>query len=93
MSEKLQQHHLDRYAFVYVRQSTGHQVRNHVQGRQRQYDLSDRARELGFSQVELIDEDQGKSGSGLVERPGFAALLSAVCEGKAGAVFAWKRLG
>jgi len=88
MSEKLQQHHLDRHAFVYVRQSTGHQVRNHLQGRQRQYDLSDRARELGFSQVKLIDEDQGKSGSGLVDRPGFAALLSAVCEGKAGAVFA-----
>lgn len=88
MNEKLQQHHLERYAFVYVRQSTGHQVRNHLQGRQRQYDLSGRARELGFSQVKLIDEDQGKSGSGLVERPGFAALLSAVCEGKAGAVFA-----
>lgn len=88
MNEKIQEHHLDRYAFVYVRQSTGHQVRNHHQGRQRQYDLSGRARELGFSRIAVIDEDQGKSGSGLVERPGFAALLSAVCEGKAGAVFA-----
>ena len=88
MNEKIQQHHLDRCAFVYVRQSTGHQVRNHHQGRQRQYDLSIRARDLGFSRIEVIDEDQGKSGSGLVERPGFAALLSAVCEGKAGAVLA-----
>ena len=88
MNEKVQQHHLKRCAFVYVRQSTGHQVRNHHQGRQRQYDLSGRAHKLGFTRVEVIDEDQGKSGSGLVERPGFAALLSAVCEGKAGAVFA-----
>lgn len=37
--------------------------------------------------MEVIDEDQGKSGTGLVERPGFAALLAAVCESKAGAVF------
>ena len=88
MNEKVQQHHLDRCAFIYVRQSTDHQVRNHHQGRQRQYDLSSRARELGFGLVEIIDEDQGKSGSGLVERPGFATLLSAVCEGKVGAVFA-----
>ena len=43
---------------------------------------------MGFSRIEVIDEDQGKSGSGLVERPGFAALLSAVCGGKAGAVLA-----
>ena len=88
MNEKITQQHLNRIAFVYVRQSTEHQVRRHHHGRQRQYDLSRRARDLGFAQVEVIDEDQGKSGSGMVERPGFAALLSAVCEGKVGAVFA-----
>jgi len=88
MSEKILTGHLDRAAYVYVRQSTGHQVRNNHQGRQRQYDLEGRARELGFARVVVIDDDQGKTGSGLVERPGFQRLLSAVCGGDAGAVFA-----
>ena len=47
-----------------------------------------RARELGFQRIILIDEDLGKSGSGSVERPGFGRLLTAVCDGTAGAVFA-----
>lgn len=80
--------HLERGAYVYVRQSSDHQVRHHHQGRQRQYDLADRARALGFRQVEVIDDDQGKTGSGLVERPGFATLLAAVCSSQVGAVFA-----
>jgi excisionase family DNA binding protein len=88
MNEKIQSQHRNRTAYVYVRQSTGHQVRNHHQGRQRQYDLADRARQLEFSRVVVIDDDQGKTGSGVVERPGFATLLSAVCSGQAGAVFA-----
>jgi DNA invertase Pin-like site-specific DNA recombinase len=88
MNDKITSEHLERIAAVYIRQSTGHQVRHHHQGRQRQYDLDARARELGFNQVEIIDEDQGKTGSGLVERPGFAALLTSVCSGRVGAVFA-----
>ena len=88
MNDKISEHHLLRKAFVYVRQSSTHQVRHHVQGRQRQYDLADRARELGFAQTVVIDEDQGRSGSGLAERPGFVRLLTAVCAGEAGAVFA-----
>jgi len=88
MNEKISQRHLVRKALVYVRQSSTHQVRHHLQGRQRQYDLADRARELGFAQTVVIDEDQGRSGSGLVERPGFLQLLASVCAGEAGAVFA-----
>lgn len=88
MNEKILTKHLNRAAYVYVRQSTGHQVRHHHGGRQRQYDLEGRARELGFARVVVIDDDQGKTGSGLVERPGFQALLSAVSGGEAGAVFA-----
>ena len=71
-----------------IRQSTGHQVRHNHQGRQRQYDLEGRARELEFSNVIVIDDDQGKSGSGMVERTGFKTLLSAVCSGEVGAAFA-----
>ncbi len=88
MNDKIQGHHRERAAYVYVRQSTGHQVRHHHQGRQRQYDLAAHARELEFSQVVVIDEDQGRTGSGLVERPGFQSLLAAVCGSRVGAVFA-----
>lgn len=88
MNEKISPEHLKRAAYVYVRQSTGHQVRHHQQSRQRQYALKERACELGFARTVVIDEDQGRSGSGLVERPGFAELLSAVCRGDVGAVLA-----
>jgi DNA invertase Pin-like site-specific DNA recombinase len=88
MHDKITSQHLDRGAYVYVRQSTDQQVRHNHQGRQRQYNLADRARQLGFTRVEVIDDDQGKTGSGAVERPGFATLLSAVCGGQVGAVFA-----
>src|SRR5512136_1416383 len=88
MSEKLKPEHLQRAAYVYVRQSTGYQVRHHREGQQRQYDLAQRARQLGFAQVIVLDEDLGRSGSGLQERPGFGRLLAAVCQGAAGAVVA-----
>ena len=71
--------HLQRGALVYVRQSTMKQVREHIEGKRRQYELVDRARKLGFASVDVIDDDLGKSGSGLQERPGFQRLVAAVC--------------
>src|SRR5262249_59575352 len=53
----------------------------------RQYELGDRACELGFRQVDVIDADLGRTGSGLVERPGFQRLVAEVCSGEVGAVF------
>jgi DNA invertase Pin-like site-specific DNA recombinase len=88
MIDKLTSEHLARNAYVYVRQSTPQQVRTHHESRQRQYALADRARQLGFAGVVLIDEDLGRSGSGLVDRPGFGQLLSAICQNEAGAVLA-----
>ena len=88
MNDKLQAEHLRRAAYVYVRQSTAQQVRTHRESQQRQYALADRARQLGFARVVVIDEDLGKSGSGLVDRPGFGQLLAAICGGEAGAVLA-----
>jgi DNA invertase Pin-like site-specific DNA recombinase len=88
MNDKIRPSHLERVAFVYVRQSTLHQVRNHQESRRRQYELQNRARELGFQQVELIDEDLGVTATGMKERPGFGRLLAAVCDGRAGAVLA-----
>jgi DNA invertase Pin-like site-specific DNA recombinase len=88
MSDKIRPDHLERAAYVYVRQSSLQQVRHHREGQQRQYGLADRARHLGFVRVVVIDEDLGTSGSGKHARPGFGRLLTAVCEGSVGAVFA-----
>ena len=77
--------HLQRKAFVYVRQSSDFQVRHHVERQRLQYELADHARELGFARVEVIDKDQGESGDGR-PRPGFDRLLTAVCRGQAGLV-------
>jgi DNA invertase Pin-like site-specific DNA recombinase len=87
-TEKIQPSHRERTAIVYVRQSSMQQVRHAREGQQRQYALQTRAKQLGFERVEVIDDDLGRSGSGSVERPGFGRLLTAVCEGSIGAVFA-----
>lgn len=60
----------------------------HLEGKERQYALAGRAEQLGFAKVVVIDEDLGRSGSGTQERPGFGRLLTSVCQGLAGAVFA-----
>jgi DNA invertase Pin-like site-specific DNA recombinase len=88
MSEKIRAEHLQRGAYIYVRQSTPYQVRHHLEGKERQYALAERAKQLGFSKVVVIDEDLGRSGSGAQERLGFGRLLASVCQGLAGAVFA-----
>ena len=88
MSEKIRAEHRQRAAYVYVRQSSLHQVRYHLEGQQRQYALAGQARQLGFARVVVLDQDLGRSGSGVEERPGFAQLLAAVCQGAVGAVFA-----
>src|ERR1051325_2298391 len=88
MTEKISERHLSRSAFVYIRQSTLQQVRNNTESSRRQYALAGRAKELGFQKVIVIDEDLGISGTGNRERPGFAKLLTAVCGGEVGAVFA-----
>jgi DNA invertase Pin-like site-specific DNA recombinase len=56
------------------------------ESKRRQYGLVNHAKGLGFGEVEVIDEDLGRSGSGLVERPGFQRLVAMVCEGRVGAV-------
>src|SRR6266536_2580516 len=88
MSEKISVEHLKRAAYVYIRQSSSYQVRFHLEGQRRQYGLAERARQLGFHEVVVIDEDLGRSGSGVQERRGFGRLLAAVCQGLAGAVVA-----
>ena len=84
---KITPDHLARGAFVYVRQSTQDQTLHNHESRRRQYALADRARALGFSSVEVVDDDLGRSGGG-AKRPGFERLLVSICEGRAGMVLA-----
>jgi DNA invertase Pin-like site-specific DNA recombinase len=76
-----------RAAIVYVRQSTPSQVTHHLESQRRQYALEDRARALGFQRITVIDDDLGRTGSGLVDRPGFQRLVAEVCAGDVGAIF------
>ena len=65
---------LKRKAVVYVRQSCQTQVQANLESQRRQYDLVEEARRYGFRDVEVIDEDLGRSAAGIVERPGFEQL-------------------
>ncbi|RYD74568.1 MAG: hypothetical protein EOP84_19695 [Verrucomicrobiaceae bacterium] len=87
-SPKITSGHLHRDAIVYVRQSTPGQVLEHTESRRGQYALADSARQLGivFVIVIVIDDDLRRSGSGLVERPGFQKLVAGVCGGSVGAI-------
>src|SRR5215471_9534715 len=77
---KIQGHHLDRLAIVYIRQSTLQQVERHGESTKRQYELIDKAKELGWSEnkILVIDEDLGRSGANAQGRPGFQRLVAEV---------------
>jgi len=84
---KITTEHLARNACVYIRQSTADQLAHNHESRRRQYGLVDRAKQLGWSNVEVIDDDLGRSGGGIA-RPGFERLLATICDGGVGAVLA-----
>ncbi len=84
---KITSEHLARSACVYIRQSTADQLVHNHESQRRQYGLADRARQLGWTCVEVIDDDLGRSAGG-ISRPGFERLLAAICEGRVGAVLA-----
>jgi DNA invertase Pin-like site-specific DNA recombinase len=90
-SELIQPHHLQRHAVVYPRQSTPQQVRNHQESLRLQYALTERARAFGWdaSDVQVIDDDLGVTGSSTVGRPGFQELVSRVNLGQVGIIFAY----
>ena len=81
--------HLGRDAYVYVRQSTLTQVREHTESLARQYELRERAVALGWDahQVRVIDADPGRSGAEATAREGFKDLVADVGLGRVGIVF------
>ena len=86
--ERLTTTHRAKLAYVYVRQSSLNQVRQHQESTELQYRLVDRAIGLGWphERVQVIDEDLGKSGAGSVERHGFQKLIAEIGLGNAGLV-------
>ena len=88
-THKVQGDHLDRQALIYVRQSTLMQVLKNTGSKIRQYDLGQRALELGWppERIVVIDEDQGTSGTSFAERDGFERVVAEVGLGRTGAVF------
>ncbi len=90
MNSKVLKTHLERRAFVYLRQSTPQQVEFNCESTERQYALADRAQLLGWdvSQIQIIDGDLGKSGRTTTGREDFHQLMAAVGLGEVGAVFA-----
>src|SRR2546425_8458988 len=85
---KINTSHLQRAAYVYIRQSTPGQVEHNRESTARQYGLTDRACQLGWAkeQVVIVDEDLGLSGSGTDKRSGFARLTSEVALSHVGMV-------
>lgn len=88
MSEKIGERHLARRAILYVRQSSAQQIANNEESRRLQYAMRERLQGLGWRDVEVIDEDLGKSAAGSVDRSGFRRLVAEVSLGLVGVVAA-----
>jgi hypothetical protein len=88
ISDKVRPHHLERKAILYVRQSSAHQVLHNRESSALQYAMRDRLTALGWSEIEVIDDDLGRSAAGGVQRAGFERMVAEVCLGKVGAVCA-----
>src|ERR1700684_1201097 len=88
MPDKIGAHHLERKAILYVRQSSAHQVLHNRESSVLQYAMRDRLVGLGWYQIDIVDDDLGRSASGSVSRAGFDRMVAEVCLGKVGAVAA-----
>ena len=88
MSEKIKPHHLERKAILYVRQSSAYQVAHNLESQKLQYAMENHLHQLGWREVEVVDDDLGRSAAGTVARVGFERMVAEVCLGKVGAVAA-----
>ena len=87
---KVQSHHLQKPAYIYIRQSTMGQVRHHQESTERQYDLRNRAVEMMWApeRIRILDQDLGQSGAHTTNREDFKTLVADVSLGRVGAIFA-----
>ena len=89
LNTKIADHHLTRHACIYIRQSTPAQVRFNQQSTERQYNLANQAKALGWTpeQIRILDGDLGQSGQLTTKRDDFKTLVSDVAMGQVGAIF------
>jgi DNA invertase Pin-like site-specific DNA recombinase len=87
-AEKIGPQHLARKAVLYVRQSSTYQVLHNRESQALQYAMRDRLAQLGWSAIEIVDEDLGRSAAGGTTRTGFERMVAEVCLGKVGVVAA-----
>lgn len=88
VSEKIRPHHLERKAILYIRQSSAYQVTHNLESQKLQYAMQKHLHQLGWREVEVVDDDLGRSAAGTVVRAGFERMVAEVCLGKVGAVAA-----
>jgi DNA invertase Pin-like site-specific DNA recombinase len=88
MSEKIRPHHLQRKAILYIRQSSAYQVLHNLESQKLQYAMQEHLHRLGWQEIEVIDEDLGRSAAGTTIRAGFERMVAQVCMGQIGAVAA-----
>ena len=86
--EKIGAQHRLRKAVLYIRQSSVQQVLHNRESQTLQYAMRERLATLGWSEIEIIDDDLGLSANGGTARAGFERMVSEVCLGKVGAVAA-----
>jgi DNA invertase Pin-like site-specific DNA recombinase len=88
INNKIKESHLDRKAIIYIRQSTDRQVQQNKESQRLQYALQDKAKQWGWTDIEIIDSDLGSSAAvGATERLGFERITSLVAVGEAGIIF------
>ena len=87
-ADKIGAQHRARKAVLYIRQSSAHQVQYNRESQVLQYAMRDRLVQLGWSDIEVIDEDLGCSAASGTTRAGFERIVAEVCLGKVGAVAA-----
>ncbi|PYR36231.1 MAG: DNA recombinase [Acidobacteria bacterium] len=88
MSDKIRPIHLARKAILYVRQSSAYQVTHNLESQRLQYAMRHRLEQFGWGDIDVVDEDLGRSAAGLVTRSGFERMVADVCLGNVGAVAA-----
>ena len=88
MTEKITTNHKARIAYIYVRQSSPHQVQHNLESQRLQYGLAEQARQWGFTDVRIIDEDLGVSAADADKRDGFQKLVMEVSLGHVGIILA-----
>src|ERR1700752_60025 len=89
MSDKIKAHHLERKAILYVYgQSSTYQVSNNLESQRLQYAMQQRLRHLGWLEIDIVDDDLGRSAAGTVTRAGFERVGAEIWFGQGGAVAA-----